>query len=106
MALVVQLVTFTGTAAAQVAPPSTYVKKIIIEPARANADNMFVGNSSLTQTGSAGLIADLAKPGSGMTVVLDQFVVDAQGSSHNYDASDLWIWGTTADVAKVTYWTI
>jgi hypothetical protein len=103
MALSVTLVTF-GAAATQVAPAGSYVKKIIIEPVRGNTANMFVGNSSLTQTGSAGCITDLAKPGAN-TVVNDRLTVDAQGSDHNYDASDLWVWGTTGDTCKVTYWT-
>ncbi len=108
MALVVSLIKFTGAAAAHVAPAGTYVKKIVIEPARANTSNMFVGNSSLTQLGTVGMIADLAEPSSSpsLTVDLDQLVIDAQGSDHNYDASDLWVWGATNDYAKVTYWTI
>ncbi len=107
MALVVQLLTFGSVTATQIAPAGTYVKKILIAPARGNAANMFVGKSTLHQDGSVGLIADLAQPPTGgATDVLQRFEINAQGSDHNYDASDVWVWGTTGDVANVTYWTI
>jgi hypothetical protein len=105
MALVQQIITFSGSAATQIAPAGTYVTEVFVEPLRANTAGMYVGNSSLTQNGSAGCISDLYQPASSPTI-LDRFQLNAKGGSHNYDAGTLYVWGTTSQGCKVTYWTM
>ena len=106
MPLVQQTITFGGSDATQVlasAPP--YIKKLFIEPLSTNTHVMFVGNSALTQSGGAGVISRLAEPNSTVTNALDRFELHAQGSDHNYDATEYWVWGTTGEGCNVTYWT-
>jgi hypothetical protein len=106
MALVQQSITFGAGAATQIAPAGTYVTEVRVQPLRANTENIFVGDSSLTQDGSAGVIEDLGALGTGATVQLDKFSLKAKGGSHNYDAGTLYVWGTTGEGCNVTYWTM
>jgi hypothetical protein len=106
MALVQQTITFSGSDATQIAPAGTYVTEVRVQPLRANTAQMFVGNSSLTQDGSAGVIEDLAAAGTEAADVLDKFTLKAKGGSHNYDAGTLYVWGTTGEGCNVTYWTM
>jgi hypothetical protein len=102
--LVQQTITF-GASATQLAASFTAATEILVEPLRANTAAMFVGDSALTQNGSAGVISDLAATGTGASDVLDRFTLSAKGVAHNYDASALYVWGTTGQGCKVTYWT-
>jgi len=106
MALVQQTITFGSGGATQVATVFTPCSEIFVEPLRANTASMYVGDASLTQNGSAGAISNLAATGTAATDVLDRYQLNAKGGAHNYDASTIYVWGTTGQGCNVTYWTV
>jgi hypothetical protein len=93
-----QHIVFTNTAAARISANYAPVRSMHIEPSRSNTHLSYVGDSTLTQNGSAGVIRDLAIPTVGG--ILDSF--DLEGQYEAFDEEDFLVWGFLGESVNVT----
>lgn len=104
MTITTTLITFDGNADQLPAPASPgYLFRVEIEPLRTNSHICSVGTSAVTIDGTGtGVIRELAQPGAA-TVILDRYVLDDQ-YGHRIDPTQLYVRGTSAEKAKLTYY--
>ena len=101
--LVTETITF-GASRSQVATGATIVKSLRVEPLRANSHVCFVGDSTLTQTGTTGVVRNLAVPPASSGIL--DFYLERGVGEHKFDASEYYVWGTTSEGATVSYETL
>lgn len=108
MAVTVTVITFGATAVQLSAPagvPAT-VRRILIEPVRANTHACWVGTAAVTNDGSGtGVIQELAQPPAA-TIPLDRFDYIDHTGSNRLDPTDFWVHGTSGEKATVAYFKI
>lgn len=104
--LVTSVITFANGAGArsQVAPAGTMVRELTITPDRGNGHVAFVGDSTLTQTGTTGVVSSLALPTA--TGIVDQYDRQARGGELGFDAGQVFVWGTLNEKVNVSYFSI
>lgn len=102
--LVTALLTF-GASIVPVATSPTFVRDLQIEPLRTNANICYVGDSTLVQDGSAGVVRSLAVPPAS-NGILDRYQRGSRGAELGFDAGQLYVGGTAGQKMVVSYWSI
>ncbi len=99
-----QLVTIGASATALPAPAEFgLVRRIYIEPLRANTHPAYIGTSAVTNDGSGtGVIKELATPPAS-TVGKDSFTFEDPSARNTMDPTKIYVHGTNGEKLQVTY---